>query len=84
MHSQDASTSRLMRRAIDLSLSVDNVLEGRRTGLLSDDKALEMFSKLADSNEDLVLREQQDQELKDFIRSVRVILLPFSKRKFAY
>lgn len=84
MHSQDTPTSSLVCRAIELSLSVDNVLEGRRTGLLSDAKISEILSDLVDKNEDLILREQQDQELKDAIRPVRVLLLPFSKRKFAY
>lgn len=84
MHSQDSPASTLMCRAVELSLSVDNVLESRRSGLLSDAKIAEILSDLVDRNEDLILREQQSQELKDTIRAVRVLLLPFSKRKFAY
>jgi len=82
MYRQKTSVSKLKCRAIELTMSVKNVLESRYSGVLSDIKVSEIFSDLAEKNADLVLHEQEDQELRDMMRHVRIMLLPFSKQSF--
>lgn len=81
MHAQKV-TNILKSRAFELSMSVKNVLESRRSGLLSDTKVSEIFFDLAEKNQDLVLQEQEDQEVREMMRTCRIMLLPFSDRPF--
>lgn len=82
MHTQK-SHNILKTRAFALSMSVQNVLESRRSGLLSDTKVSEIFFDLAERNQDLVLQEQEDREVRDMMRTCRIMLLPFADKPFA-
>jgi hypothetical protein len=76
------SPNMLKNRAFELSMSVKNVLESRRSGMLSDTKVSEIFFDLAERNQDLVLQEQEDREVREMMRTCRIMLLPFSNRPF--
>lgn len=73
----------LKTRAFALSMSVKNVLESKHTGLLSDTKVSEIFFDLAERNQDLVLQEQEDREVREMMRICRIMLLPFADKPFA-
>ena len=83
MSLQKAQEKDVKNRAFELALKVSNVMTGRHTGILSDTKATEILLDLAERNEDLVLREHANPEVKEVMRNVRITLLAFSKRPFA-
>ena len=83
MRLQEVTDSGLKRRAFELALKVGNVMSGRNTGIISDLKATEILLDLAERNEDLVLQEHANPEVKEVMRNIRITLLPFSKRPFA-
>ncbi len=76
------STDCFFCRATELARKVGNVMEGRRSGIVSDAKASLLLAELAKGNADLVLQEQEDPDVKEAMRGVRIALLPFADGSF--
>lgn len=74
--------NKLKNRAFELTMSVKNVLESKHAGIISDTKVSEILFDLAEKNQDLILHEHDDEELRDIMRPCRIMLLPFSDRSF--
>ena len=83
MRLQKVADNKLKRRAFELALTVGNVITGRDTGIITDMTATEILFDLAEKNEDLVLQEHANPEVKEAMRKIRITLLPFSRRPFA-
>jgi hypothetical protein len=83
MRLRKVAEGELKSRAFELTLKVGNVMAGRHAGVVSDTKATEILLELAERNEDLVLQEHANPEVKEMMRNTRIALLPFSKRPFA-
>lgn len=83
MYPQNMSLRKSRRRAQELVRKVGNVVTGRILGTVSDTQASEIFHEIVSSNEDLVLQEHEDPDIKEAMRKVRITLLPFSDKPFA-
>ena len=82
MYQQQVSTKQLLGRTLELTLAVRNVMESRHAGIVSDVEASLILTTLAKENKDLVLQEQEDPNVKELMRGVRVTLLPFADEPF--
>lgn len=84
MYPRKALADKSRSRALELVMRVGNVMSGRNLGTISDTEASEIFHDIVTKNEDLILHEHEDPETKEAIRKIRITLLPFSDKPFAF
>jgi len=77
MYSQKKAANKLRSMALELVMEVENIINSAHSGVFSYSKASELFTVLADRYKELLLDEQEDPEVREIIRTVRLTLLPF-------